>query len=68
MTPLLRAGFFVLQLIDGLDGTRDHAAGRLPVLAREAGFEDVRRAPLRPPANRPDTLKLLAARRSRLRI
>ncbi len=42
-TPLLRASFFVLQLIDGFEGTRDHADGRLPVFLHEAGFEDVRR-------------------------
>ena len=42
-TPLLRASFFVLQLIDGFDGTRDHAAGRLPEFLHDAGFEDVRR-------------------------
>lgn len=43
-TPLLRATFFVLQLLDGFDGTRDHAAGRLPELVRDAGFESVRRS------------------------
>ena len=42
-TPLLRATFFALQLIDGFDGTRDHAAGRLPVFLRDAGFQGVRR-------------------------
>jgi ubiquinone/menaquinone biosynthesis C-methylase UbiE len=42
-TPLLRAGFFALQVIDGFEGTRDHAAGQVPQLLREAGFEDVRR-------------------------
>lgn len=42
-TPLLRAGFLVLQLLDGFEGTRDHAAGRLPDLLRDTGFEDVRR-------------------------
>ncbi len=42
-TPLLRAGFLALQMTDGFDGTRDHAAGRLPDLLAEAGFEDVRR-------------------------
>ncbi|HUR87375.1 MAG TPA: class I SAM-dependent methyltransferase [Solirubrobacteraceae bacterium] len=41
-TPLLRASFFVLQVLDGFDGTRDHAAGRIPELVREAGFRDVR--------------------------
>jgi ubiquinone/menaquinone biosynthesis C-methylase UbiE len=40
-TPLLRASFFVLQVLDGFDGTRDHAAGRIPALVRAAGFADV---------------------------
>lgn len=42
-TPLLRAGFLALQLADGFDGTRDHAAGRLPDFLDEAGFGEVRR-------------------------
>jgi len=42
-TPLLRAAFFVLQVIDGFEGTREHAAGRVPELIREAGFSDVHR-------------------------
>jgi ubiquinone/menaquinone biosynthesis C-methylase UbiE len=42
-TPLLRAAFFALQLIDGFDGTRDHAAGRLPRFLHDAGFAHVRR-------------------------
>jgi len=41
-TPLLRASFFVLQVVDGFEGTHDHAAGRLPALVSEAGFSDVR--------------------------
>ena len=41
-TPLLRASFFVLQILDGFDGTRDHAAGRIPELVRATGFADVR--------------------------
>lgn len=40
-TPLLRASFFVLQILDGFDGTRDHAAGRIPELVRASGFYDV---------------------------
>lgn len=40
-TPLLRAAFFVLQVLDGFDGTRDHAAGRIPELVRAAGLRDV---------------------------
>lgn len=39
--PLMRAAFFALQLIDGFDGTRDHAAGRLPRFVADAGFADV---------------------------
>jgi ubiquinone/menaquinone biosynthesis C-methylase UbiE len=40
-TPLLRASFFVLQLLDGFDGTRDHAAGRIPELVGASGFSAV---------------------------
>jgi ubiquinone/menaquinone biosynthesis C-methylase UbiE len=40
-TALLRAPFFVLQVLDGFAGTRDHAAGRIPALVRAAGFDDV---------------------------
>jgi ubiquinone/menaquinone biosynthesis C-methylase UbiE len=41
--PLMRAAFGVLQLIDGVEGTRDHAAGRLESFVHEAGFERVER-------------------------
>jgi ubiquinone/menaquinone biosynthesis C-methylase UbiE len=41
-TPLLRATFFVLQMLDGFDGTRDHAAGRIAEIVRASGFRDVR--------------------------
>jgi ubiquinone/menaquinone biosynthesis C-methylase UbiE len=37
--PLMRAAFFVLQLIDGFATTRDHAAGALPGLIAGAGFD-----------------------------
>lgn len=58
-TPLLRVIFFALQLIDGFEGTREHAAGRLPAFLHDAGFEDVRRyGRLRTPWG---TLELLAA-------
>ncbi|HEV2060997.1 MAG TPA: class I SAM-dependent methyltransferase [Solirubrobacteraceae bacterium] len=40
-TPLLRASFFVLQVLDGFAGTRDHAGGRIPELVRASGFCDV---------------------------
>src|SRR5262245_10414685 len=36
--PLMRSGFFALQLIDGFAGTRDHAAGRLHAFIADAGF------------------------------
>ena len=39
--PLQRAAFFALQLLDGFEGTRDHAAGRLVEVVRDAGFADV---------------------------
>jgi ubiquinone/menaquinone biosynthesis C-methylase UbiE len=59
--PLAAAGFAVLRLIDGREGTRDHAAGRLPQLIADAGFEDVETTRrLRTPFG---TLELLAARR-----
>lgn len=35
---LPRAGFAALRTLDGPEGTRDHAAGRLPALVRDAGF------------------------------
>lgn len=40
--PLMRCGFFALQLIDGFAGTRDHAAGRLPAFIADAGFVEAR--------------------------
>jgi len=39
--PLMRAAFGVLQAIDGVSNTRDHAAGRLPAMIGGAGFTDV---------------------------
>lgn len=41
-TPLARLGFLATQLLDGFENTRDHAAGRLPGLIANTGFEDVR--------------------------
>jgi ubiquinone/menaquinone biosynthesis C-methylase UbiE len=60
--PLAAAGFAALRLIDGRDGTRDHAAGRLGVLIAEAGFEEPAvTARLRTPFG---TLELLRAQRA----
>lgn len=36
---VMRVAFGALQLLDGVEGTRDHAAGRLPTIVRDAGFE-----------------------------
>ena len=36
--PLMRAGLFTLAIFDGI---RDHAAGRLPLFVKEAGFPEV---------------------------
>jgi ubiquinone/menaquinone biosynthesis C-methylase UbiE len=42
--PLMRVAFFLtVQAVDGLEGTREHAAGRLPQLIADAGFADVAR-------------------------
>jgi len=41
--PLMRAGLSTLALIDGFDGIRDHAAGRLPGFVEAAGFGPVHR-------------------------
>jgi ubiquinone/menaquinone biosynthesis C-methylase UbiE len=41
--PLMRAGLFTLALIDGFDGIRDHAAGRLPIFIKDAGFSEIQR-------------------------
>jgi SAM-dependent methyltransferase len=41
--PLMRCGLFTLALIDGFDGIRDHAAGRLPGFIADAGFATARR-------------------------
>ena len=41
--PLMRCGLFTLALIDGFDGIRDHAAGRLPDFIAAAGFARPRR-------------------------
>jgi SAM-dependent methyltransferase len=40
---LPRAGFLALRCLDGFDGTRDHAEGRLAELIAAAGFEPPRR-------------------------
>jgi ubiquinone/menaquinone biosynthesis C-methylase UbiE len=37
--PLMRAAFLSLQLVDGFQNTSEHAAGRLPALVAQAGFE-----------------------------
>jgi ubiquinone/menaquinone biosynthesis C-methylase UbiE len=41
--PLMGAGMFTLAILDGFDGIRDHAAGRLPRFVEKAGFVEVRR-------------------------
>jgi ubiquinone/menaquinone biosynthesis C-methylase UbiE len=59
--PLPRAGFAALRMLDGRAGTADHAAGRLPALIADAGFED---PSLRMRVSTVwGTLELLAARR-----
>ncbi len=40
-TSLLRAGFFLTQLLDGFETTGDNVRGRMPELITQAGFLDV---------------------------
>jgi ubiquinone/menaquinone biosynthesis C-methylase UbiE len=39
--PLMRGAFRLLQLLDGVPNTRDHAEGRLPEFISAAGFDNV---------------------------
>lgn len=41
--PLMRGALYALAVVDGFDGIRDHAAGRLPAFVEAAGFGPVRR-------------------------
>jgi SAM-dependent methyltransferase len=59
--PLPRAGFAALRVLDGLEGTRDHAAGRLGDLIAEAGFADAQTWKRLPTVW--GTLELISARR-----
>ena len=60
---LARAAFFGLRLVDGMENTRDHAAGRLPEIVAAAGFGEVA---LRGRARTAwGTLELLSGARSR---
>jgi hypothetical protein len=36
-----KVGFFLVQMLDSFENTRDNARGLLPGLFREAGFRDV---------------------------
>ena len=56
-----RCGFMALRVLDGFEGTSDHAAGRLPALIAQAGFEDPRVWRRLPTAW--GTLELLSAQR-----
>lgn len=39
--PVMRAAFFVVQLLDGFANTRVHALGELPEIVSRAGFSEV---------------------------
>ena len=39
--PFMRGAFLLLQLLDGFENTRDHAAGRLPAFLTDTGLQDV---------------------------
>jgi ubiquinone/menaquinone biosynthesis C-methylase UbiE len=59
---LPRVGFAALRVLDGFEGTRDHAAGRLSDLIAEAGFEDPQTWKRLPTVW--GTLELISARRA----
>lgn len=60
---LPRAGFTALRILDGFDGTRDHAAGLLRSIIANAGFDNPRT--LKRLATAWGTLELLSARQDR---
>jgi ubiquinone/menaquinone biosynthesis C-methylase UbiE len=60
---LARAAFLGVRLLDGLDNTRDHAAGRLAAIVAGAGFSQVASRGLVRTAW--GTLELLSAARAR---
>jgi ubiquinone/menaquinone biosynthesis C-methylase UbiE len=60
--PLMHAMFFALRLVDGLEPTADHAAGRVPQQLRDAGLREV--ACHRRLRTAWGSLELLSARRS----
>lgn len=39
--PAMRAVFFLVQLLDGFETTRENVNGRLPQIVAESGFSDV---------------------------
>jgi ubiquinone/menaquinone biosynthesis C-methylase UbiE len=39
--PIMRAAFFLVQLLDGFSTTRENVSGKLPQIVEEAGFHDV---------------------------
>jgi ubiquinone/menaquinone biosynthesis C-methylase UbiE len=39
--PVMRALFFAVQLLDGFATTRENAAGKLPEIVADAGFQEV---------------------------
>lgn len=43
-TPLMRLPFYIVQLFDGFETTRDNIAGRLPEAFEAAGFSKVERS------------------------
>lgn len=58
--PVTRAAFLAVQLLDGFETTRDHAAGRLPSIMEDAGFDVEVTRRLRAPLG---TIELYRARR-----
>lgn len=58
--PVTRSAFLAVQLLDGFETTRDHAAGRLPSIMEDAGFDVEVTSRLRAPLG---TIELYRARK-----
>lgn len=58
--PVTRTAFLAVQLLDGFETTRDHAAGRLPSIMEDAGFDVEVTSRLRAPLG---TIELYRARK-----
>ncbi len=55
--PMTRIGFRLLRALDGFQNTAEHAAGRVPTLIADAGFNPVSRTSSLPPSRRAEVMQ-----------